>query len=233
MESAPTEGVFALRLAVWKYASQVRPASPWISELDRFDELVFALFTRMTHRTELEARQLVEGLRALGLLDVPTLAAVPLEAGHVAPAEDPAVQRLFRTISDSGLTDEVSRRMTVTLVELAQALMRGYDGKLQRYLRRYGERMLAELGDSFSFSQLSQEQVLGAFTYWLQNALLMPLSLVDDSVRAFAKSHGLTESDLIASADELGLNLAWMDDVLEADARSTAMAEADPAPSEE
>ncbi|MGB7962506.1 MAG: hypothetical protein WCF12_06040 [Propionicimonas sp.] len=233
MESASPEGVFALRLAVWKYAGLVRPASPWISELDRFDELVFALFTRISDRTEFEVRQLVEELRALGLLDVPTLAAVPLEAGQQAPAEDPAVQQLVRTIGDSGLTDEMSWRMTVTLVELAHALERGYDGKLQRYLRRYGERMLTELGDSFSFSQLPQEQVLDAFTYWLQNALLMPLSLVDDSVQGFAKRHGLTESDLIASADEIGLNLAWMDDVLEAAARSSATAEAAPARAEE
>lgn len=233
MESASPEGVFALRLAVWKYAGQVRPASPWIWEFDRFDELVFALFTRMSDSTELEVRQLVEELRALGLLDVPMLAAVPLEAGRLASAEDPAVQQLLRAIGDSGLADEVSRRMIVTLVELAQALMRGYDGKLQRYLRRYGELMLSELGDSFSFSQLSQEQVLDSFTYWLQNALLMPLSLVDDNVRAFGESHGLTESDLITSADELGLNLAWMDDVIEAAVRSSAPAAANVSRAEE
>lgn len=229
MESAPPEGVFALRQAVWKYAGQVRPASPWSSELDRFDELVFALFTRISDRPELEVRQLVEELRALGLLDVPRLAAVTVEAGQLASADDPAVHQLFRTIGDSGLTDEMSWQMTVTLVELAHDLERGYDGKLQRYLRRYGERMLAELGDSFSFSQLSQEQVLDAFTYWLQNALLMPLSLVDDNVRAFGVRHGLTESDLIASADELGLNLAWMDDVLEAAVRSRTGFEGTPA----
>jgi hypothetical protein len=75
--------------------------------------------------------------------------------------------------------------------------------------------MLRDLDRIFEFSALTEAEVRYAFTYWLQNVLNMPLSLIDENVRMFCAQHDLEPEQLFAAADELDVNLALVDDVVQ------------------
>ncbi|MGE5830727.1 MAG: hypothetical protein ACM30G_20515, partial [Micromonosporaceae bacterium] len=89
-----------------------------------------------------------------------------------------------------------------------------FGGSVTQYLRRYGEAMLADIGRYFRFTVADSDSVRRAFVYWLQNTLGMPLSLSGPELRKFCARHGVTESDVIAAADEIGLNVALLDDLV-------------------
>ncbi len=89
---------------------------------------------------------------------------------------------------------------------------------MQKYLRVYGERMLAELGQTFAFSALSPDQTHYAFTLWLQNVLNMPIALYTRELDVIAGERGLSSQVVVDTADGMDFNLAVLDDLMAAEA---------------
>ena len=75
--------------------------------------------------------------------------------------------------------------------------------------------MLRDLDLVFRFSTLGESEVKRAFTYWLQNVMNMPLSLMDEYVEVFSKDNHLKPEALFAAADELNINFALVDDLIQ------------------
>jgi hypothetical protein len=90
-----------------------------------------------------------------------------------------------------------------------------YSGKVQYYLRYYGELMLRELEQEFRFSMLNEAEVKRAFTYWLQSVLNMPLLVADEHIDACCKENYLTPEKLFAAADKLNMNVALVGDLVQ------------------
>ncbi len=206
---------FELRRAFELEASDVVAAQAWPSERDRWAELVFSLLAVTTDTSEDAVRDLVRVMDSLELLDVKLLTEL-VEATREIDPNDPTVARLVGLMSDYGMTAEEANRAVRTLAQAAAGMSTHFGGKPQRYLRHYGELMVQELGQWFQFTDLPDAKVAYAFTYWLQNGLSMPVSLVDEDMVAFCDEYDITPQDLVAAADERDLNVAVVDDVTQA-----------------
>jgi hypothetical protein len=185
---------------------------PWGSEGDRWKELVFALLTRVVSEPEWKVRDIVNGLYALGLLDIGMLAK---SKKHKVNGRSPDMGgHILEFLDESGVDAEQSEKSLRVIEEAACGLAKHFGGKIQLYLRGYGSAMLHDVKGLFDFSVLDTSQVQFAFTYWLQNVLNMPLSLIDENVDSFCKHNGLTTEALVAAADSLDVNLALLDDII-------------------
>lgn len=192
---------------------------PWAAEADRWAELVFCLLNAVAADDPERSRELTDDLHRFGLIEP----AVLLEVDD--PASD--THRVVRHLLDRyGFDRAQITTATGVLARLARFVTDGYGGKLQRYLRRNAERMRDELVSELGGG--TPEPLLRlAVTHWLQNAVDLPLSLEDDAVRAFCAARGIDQATLELAADEVGLNLALVDDVIRLEAAASAEPEAE------
>lgn len=188
----------------------------WPLERGRWIELVFCLLRRTAAPTldAVEVRALTRVLDMLRVIEVDGMAPDIGAAGNTGAVAKNA-ELAIAIMIHSGLSRQQADNSWITIAEAADALRRRHGGKLQRYLRAYGERMLAEIDEHFQFSRLDRAEVTNAFTHWLQNALAMPLLIAGEAVEKTVASYGLKRSDLVRIADELEFNLAVVDDMIE------------------
>jgi hypothetical protein len=176
-------------------------------------ELIFALISRLCEKPEPEVREAVEELDKLGLLGPKDLAL--LVGGGILDAERPHAQRILQSLSERSFSEQEAKRSLLAIGEAAASLGVHHEGKIQRYLRHYGQRMLDELAEHFTFSQMDKADVNEAFCYWLQNVLNMPVSLVSRNMAAFCERFKVSQDDLLQVADEVDINLALLDDLVD------------------
>ncbi|MFO8036782.1 MAG: hypothetical protein R6U57_09190 [Anaerolineales bacterium] len=223
MAKLVSETEFQLRKLITKY-SDLFVYHQWPSEQERWVELVFALISRISPKPEIEIRDIITELDTLGLLDIEDLASIPSTDGTL-DVKDPLARRIIETLSEnrfswqgdkiSGLSEEEAKRSLLAMHEAASSLVNHHGGKIQKYLRRYGQQMLDDLQDHFSFTALDKDDLEYAFGYWLQNVLNMPIILRSKSVDTFCDELDITDKELIQSVDALDINLALVDDFIE------------------
>jgi len=183
------------------------PEYGWASEGDRWAELVFCLLCQVRNEEPEATRAAVDLLNLLGLLDVPVLARME--------GEDAAI--LKRVLRSHGFTAADAARGEALLRAIAQRTTRRFQGKVQRVLRKHGERMRQEFTRAFAGAGLSETALEYALSQWLQNALSLPISLENDAVRAFCKAQRVRLADLVECADALDINMALVDDLIALD----------------
>lgn len=182
---------------------------PWASERERWDELVFCLVTAVGKDAS-AARSTVATLSGLGLLD-------PASLARASDPESDAAIVLRHALAGNGLPQDDARRTAALLAQVASALVARYEGKIQRYLRAQGTAMIEDFLRLVDDHGAREPELRLGVTHWLQNALDLPLSAPDESVRRFLDEHEATMEDLEAAADQIDLNLALVDDVIRAD----------------
>jgi hypothetical protein len=210
-KSSITEIEFQLRKLVVKF-SEFFAYHQWPSEHDRWLELIFALVTRISRKDEEEIREIVEMLDDLNLLSIQELSEITFMDGRIS-LDSHYAKRISEIFSESGFTEEEAHNSILVIHETARSLTIHHDGKIQKYLRKYGQQMIDELSDNFSFSKMNHADVKFAFTYWLQNVLGMPISLEDKYIEEFCKIFGEKPASLVQAADNLDVNLAIVDDM--------------------
>jgi len=119
-----------------------------------------------------------------------------------------------------GFSNNDVERACRLLAHVAEVVQHNYGGKIQRYLRRHGEVMRDELLSAFNGTSLDKSQMAYAISHWLQNVLSLPISLQSDAVLEFCHNNNVNPQDLWKAADELNLNIALVDDLLEIDQRT-------------
>ena len=186
----------------------------WLFEDARWQELVFALLTRICDLEEEHLRETVDGLNDLGLLDTVALADLFDDQRHIK-SKTRYSQRILGHLTDNNFSEAQAMNALKCMGEAALGLQEHYEGKVQKYLRWFGELMLNDVQRVFTFSVLSEKDVQQVFTYWLQNVMNMPLSLNDENVAAFCTKHNISADELFRAADELDLNLALVDDLVQ------------------
>jgi hypothetical protein len=170
-------------------------------------ELVYTLLTRVEDIPQSEVREAVDTLDALGLLEVETFR----EQSEGADAER---KRRKEVLEEAGFSPEGAEKGVVTLTEMATSLQQQYDGKVQRFLRDYGEQMVTDAIEQFSFSEIDRSDVDYAFRFWLQNVSNMPVHLPLEEVDTFTDENDITHDDLVSIADGIDLNIALLDDII-------------------
>jgi hypothetical protein len=189
----------------------------WPAETARWHELVFCLL-HCVARPDLPSvrvRRLTDALVGLDLVEVGQIAALADERGRIDLGAKKAAL-LLDVLEHGGLHKQRAECAIVALVEAASAVMQRHGGKIQRYLRQYGQMMLDDLPNQFSFSRLSDDDARLAFTLWLQNVLNMPIELWNAEVKEVCRHLRSSRETLVATADDLDINVALLDDVLSA-----------------
>jgi endonuclease III len=207
-----TETEKTLQELYYRYRVQLQ-SYPWEWEEDRWDELIFCLLWRTGRTSDIEARTAVRILKDLRLLSVSDLASLLLDGNNVDMSQSNAVL-IAEVLRRSGFSDDGVVRGLRAIVQAAQSLEKNHKGKIQHYLRAYGERMLAELPQHFAFTELPEVDVHFAFCVWMQNTLSMPVPAWDERVQRYCDQLGITKSELLLSADNLDMNVAVLDDLI-------------------
>lgn len=188
-----------------RYRDSVRE-QPFTSEVDRWMDLMVSLLLAVGHGAEEDARAAANIMASLDLTSVPACAqAVSGTAGAVV---------IERILCDHGFSPEDAATSRQLIGEVAQALQRQWDGKIQRYLRACGEQMLRDLARAFPVKVVSESVLRHAFTHWLQSALGLPMVLAEPAAKQYATQQGTTLENLVAAADALDLNVALLDDAI-------------------
>lgn len=226
-----SEAQYLLRKLLTLEGPDLAIGHPWLWEADRWKELVFALLTRVVSLPENEARALTDNMNDLGLLDVAALASISQDP-KAPDLNSPHARHILDELTENGLDPEEAKRALTTICEAALGLQKHFGGKVQAYLRSCGESMLREIGRAFHFSALKDSDVTFAFTYWLQNVLNMPFSLLDSNVLEFCDQYHLTPEQLVAAADDLDLNLAFLDDLIQSYLSRRVSTEEQPVPAQ-
>lgn len=208
-----TEAQYLLRKLLVLHGRELALSNPWVSEFDRWKELLFALLVQVLDMPEHRVRRIVGDMADLQLLAVPTLAGL-CHREHGPDSSAPAAQQVIDFLRENGVSEAAAERALAAMCQAAAGLTEHWGGRIQRYLRHYGEMMLQDLGRTFRFDTIDEAQLHNAFTYWLQNALNMPLSLVNDDLLEYARAIDSTPAALIEAADELDMNLAVLDDLI-------------------
>jgi hypothetical protein len=182
---------------------------PWSGEHERWLELLFCLAHRQRPREAALTRHTIGILNDLGLLSPSDLAApdyATCQSGLLCHA----------VLTRYGLTATSATHVIATWCRAAVVVGETAGGKVQRILRTAGERLRTELAAVFSGIDLSPREINLAIGHWVQNVTSLPISLRDASLIAASEAQGFTLDALVGAADELNLNLAALDDLVDA-----------------
>jgi hypothetical protein len=206
MNTEPSEEAkFLLHKLLVRHGGQLASRYTWVWEQSRWHELVVALMLLVIERSEDEIRRLVAYMVNLQLLEISSLASNDGEEHR---------KRTLELLREEGVEPAQASKAVKLLEEAADGFQKHFTGSTAQYFRSYGEAMLSDVDQQFRFSGIDKSLVRQAFVYWLQNTLSMPLSLSGREMRDFCSHHKLTEQEVINAADELGLNIALLDDLI-------------------
>ncbi|NOR16797.1 hypothetical protein GQ543_03685 [candidate division WOR-3 bacterium] len=213
------ERVAALEVRISNIYTQYRQLLPtdykWEDEHSRWNELVYCIFTELTQHSYKDARSLSDSLSELNLLDVEDLANVKIMDNGMA---DPDNKRIM-TITDILISNDISesdvKKTLSAICKVAQAIMENYDGKIQKFLRKYGQDIVDEFDSHVSFSEVDKGTQSRILVKWIQNTLSMPLAFSNVNTAKFCEIEGVTYLELAEAADNIGLNGAVLDDLIE------------------
>jgi len=206
---------YLLHRTVLRYGAGLLEDHPWVWETARWRELVFAIFAHPTPMSHSDLHDLTVQMEAMGLLDVQVLAKLAEGEAQLPIHRHPRGRCLVLMLEEAGYKSEPARRRIETVARVALMLRNRFNGKIQRYLRSHGERMIDDLYSDRSATEGDGPELANAFTYWLQNVVSMPLSLFDDNVERFCTENKLKKEDLYAAADDLDFSFAFVDDLIQ------------------
>jgi hypothetical protein len=209
------EALRAFILERWRAFENAPARHPWPWETARWHELVFCLLFRLAepHVQPGMARTLTAMMASLDMLRVECLAGRIGESGEVDLAH-PDLALMLQLLQRAGLDGSKATAVVVTLCQTALGLEKRYRGKVQGYLRCYGQQMLAAVSRDFAYTQIDDNDARHAFTHWLQNTLNLPLAVSEPCVESFCRARGVSVEQLMAVADALDVNVALLDDMI-------------------
>jgi hypothetical protein len=187
---------------------------PWLWEQDRLKELVFALFTQLSDEANVDLRQLVDQLFDMNLIDLSGLSKLPITDDD-AFLKNEYVIHLNDSLTEFGFSEDYSKKAIISISQLASGLEKHFDGKIQLILRKYGELLLDNISKNFVFTELDPKITRFIFVYWLQNVCNIPITLDHDVITEFAEENQITSKELLDTADQMGLNIAFLDDLID------------------
>jgi hypothetical protein len=187
----------------------------WVNERARWAELIFCMLLRLNSNIlqASDIRKVVGALWDLGYLEIETMVGFCDSKGKV-DGSAPGVVVLVDTLTKCGASAKQAERSVCAIWEAAKSVEKNFNGKIQQYLRGYGQQMMNEVRSHFELTQLNNDDVNFVFSHWLQNVLYVPIQLAFKDYVGLEDYRDLTLGDMIEVADELDINLALVDDIL-------------------
>jgi len=187
----------------------------WEDESSRWTELVYCIFAELTHHSYRDARRLANGLADLNLLEVDDLAGIPIMDDDMVNPDNSRIKTITDILKANGVADGDIKKSLSAICKVAQAIQENYDGKIQKFLRKYGQEIVDEFDSHVSFSEVDKGTQSRILVKWIQNTLCMPLAFSNIYTSRFCEMNGASYWELAEAADNLGINGAMLDDLLE------------------
>jgi hypothetical protein len=205
MSDTNTEQIMGAMAELYTAHRPFLPPYAWEWESYRWEELVVCLLNEGLGIDSRLAREAVILLRQLRVTSVSAL----------GDSSDEDEQFIQNVLSRLGVDQDVATRAASLLVSVAMTVNDRWEGYIQRFLRGYGQKMVEELRDVLIGDGLELRQATKVATLWLQNAVNMPILFSDDEyVQSFCSEMGISEQKLQDIADQAGINVAVLDDLL-------------------
>ncbi len=195
----------------------------WPIESSRWIELLFCILSKMNLvSVEDDIRRIVTYLDDLDLLSIDDLTQ-SLNADNEIDYESANIKHIVEVLKefrfgDSELVrlpDESINKIIRALCQTAFGITTNYSGRLQIFLRKYGFMMMEEISNVIKIDDLNDVDKRNAIIIWLQNVINMPIGTSEEkSVKNFCKTYDLNTQELMELADNLGINVAVIDDLL-------------------
>jgi hypothetical protein len=186
---------------------------PWSNEANRLYELYYCLLHRISKKNEVQIRRIIKSLAALNLLDANLLSEAKIVGGDGGEG-DSLASTITEILIRNGFKEEEARSCSRGICTIARGIKQNYEGKVQKFLRKYGNLMIEEMDKLFSFEGLSKDDREYVFAHWLQNSLQMPVPLAAGPEDRFYKDNSIKEEDLLEFADKLDITVPLVNDVI-------------------
>ncbi|MDD3857554.1 MAG: hypothetical protein PHP43_05835 [Methanoculleus sp.] len=196
-----------------EYRPLLPDAYKWEDEKDRWSELVFCVFSELSGLSTIKARTIVSALSDLQVIGLDDLAALLNDEGRVG-VQNKNVEIISSILQKNGVEKQNVDTVLLTLSQLARGIKNNY-GRMQLFLRKYGQLMLDELDESIKLTAVDKGVERYIYATWLQNILEFPLPLSNDSVQKFCMDENCSLEEVIDTADKLDINVAMLDDILD------------------
>jgi hypothetical protein len=182
----------------------------WSWEEERWHDLVACLLGRIGEArvSRLTARRTAAILNEFGLLEIANLASTSKRYASLDDSED--FKATVMVLQRMGF-DDASHAAAEAVYCVGAAIGERYDGKLQRYLREYGNMMVEQLHEKLSFGTLPLRDAQYAFTQWLQEDLNMPVPLSDPAIEKLCRHYDVDLEELLKEIDVRDINVAILD----------------------
>jgi len=187
----------------------------WEDESARWTELVYCIFAELTEHSYRDARRLANGIADLNLLEVKDLAGIPIMDDGMVNPDNSRIRTITDILKANGVTEDDIRKSLSAICKVAQAIQENYDGKIQKFLRKYGQEIVDEFDSHVSFAEVSKGTQSRILVKWIQNTLCMPLAFSNVYTVRFCEKEGANHWELAEAADNIGINGAMLDDLLE------------------
>ncbi|MEA1966038.1 MAG: hypothetical protein U9N05_01980 [Euryarchaeota archaeon] len=187
----------------------------WEDESARWTELVYCIFAELTEHSYRDARRLANDLADLNLLDVEDLAGIPIMDDGMVNPDNSRIRTITDILKTNGVAEDDVKKSLSAICKVAQAICENYDGKIQKFLRKYGHEIVNEFDSHVSFSEVSKGTQSRILVKWIQNTLAMPLAFSNVYTARFCERKDANYWELAEAADNLGINGAMLDDLLE------------------
>ena len=187
----------------------------WEDESARWTELVYCIFAELTEHSYRDARRLANGIADLNLLEVKDLAGIPIMDDGMVNPDNSRIRTITDILKANGVTEDDIKKSLSAICKVAQAIQENYDGKIQKFLRKYGQEIVDEFDSHVSFAEVSKGTQSRILVKWIQNTLCMPLAFSNVYTVRFCEKEGANHWELAEAADNLGINGAMLDDLLE------------------
>ncbi|MCG7849021.1 MAG: hypothetical protein MIO93_07560, partial [ANME-2 cluster archaeon] len=154
------ERVAALEVRISNIYTQYRQLLPtdykWEDEHSRWNELVYCIFAELTEHSYRDARSLSDSLSELNLLDIKDLANVKILDNGIADPDNTRIRTITDILLSNGVSESDVQKTISAICKVAQAIMENYDGKIQKFLRKYGHQIVKEFDSHVSFNDVDK-----------------------------------------------------------------------------
>jgi len=187
---------------------------PW--ENQRWFELVFCILSTIDEdysadsKAALATRVLVD----LGLLDIHSLAESITTDGK-SDYSNPYAMHFRSVLERVGFEAKEINQVFTTICETAKTLEQSYKGKIQILLRHHTDQIVNQLSKVLHLSHyLGEKNSRITILRWLQNILNIPILVPSQGLSVLCETTGKKPEDVLAIVDDLDINVALLDEVL-------------------
>ena len=187
----------------------------WPLEIHRWYELVRCVLSAVEGRFDPHNRatNTTKLLIDMELLDIPLLAKCSRDASEESASQ--VRSDIHTVLRRTGYDLDQANNIGTALCALARAVEDKCQARIQALLREQCVGLVGNILEQFPLDgAIGTKAARLAITHWLQNVLNLPILVDSPGLQAICKQMNANPSDVLEAADQLDINAALLDEIL-------------------